>query len=935
MGALLTGSFGNRGVPIGQPKLSNEQRSGSALAAKKLLVCAPSNAAVDELVMRFKEGVKTADGTQQKISVIRLGRSDAINANVMDVTLEELVNAKLNLASGKKNAADDIHKIMIAHKAVSEELNALRSQVDELKANAKPVSSDQERQFEVLKRKKQQLSNQIDATRDNGDVVARDAELSRRGVQQEILNGAHVICATLSGSGHEIFQGLNIEFETVIIDEAAQSIELSALIPLKYGCSKCILVGDPKQLPPTVLSREAARFQYEQSLFVRMQGNHPGDVHLLDTQYRMHPEISAFPSNAFYEARLLDGPGMAKLRARPWHQNTIFGPYRFFDVQGHHQSAPRGHSLINHAEIEIALKLFDRLVTDCKGYDFRGKVGVITPYKSQLRELRFRFSQRYGDSVFAGVEFNTTDAFQGRESEIIIFSCVRASFSKGIGFLSDIRRMNVGITRAKCSLWVLGNSQSLMQGEFWSRLIQDAKSRDRYTSGDLLDLLRMPVLSIDSAAPATVNNYPSSQDHDIAMPDAPVLQDPMSVSSKRGSATTDDPQDSKLPGEHLMTYQPAGGGNGLNANDNCHKCGSFTHRTQACDNSDARAQIAPQCFRCKADGHTKAFCTVDRCFTCGDFGHTQKLCASTKYLSNKEKLKIGKQEAEHNILLQHAPELHRKRQLGDHDRQVPIVRSTSSTPLPNRTATKVSGHSLKAGEKRRRGSSPPAAAPKGPKIIKDNPEVTQHKSGNSSTDTNMPLSQFPNGVTNRDHLGPSGQQRAPSRSTSTAFISSGSDGHGPIADTDESSKYGEIPQNITRFMPAAPSPRPESHGSSPIHPNGLTINPRQNGTLVDRSSKSHSLPKDISARQADSYSMRKSGSYRPSDIASTEQAKGHNIGKKDSDQTEIGARAAQTLKDGEGIKNNETLEPSRAPNMVRMPKRKKEADPFIRPKKRP
>ena len=361
------------------------------------------------------------------------------------------MNAKLNMAS-KKHGGDDIHKFIAAHKATSEELNNLRNQVDELKASGKPVASDQDRQFEVLKRRKLQLSNQIDAARDNGDVVARDAELSRRRVQQEILDGAHVICSTLSGSGHEMFQGLSIEFETVIIDEAAQSIELSALIPLKYGCSKCILVGDPKQLPPTVLSREAARFQYEQSLFVRMQRNHSDDVHLLDTQYRMHPEISVFPSKTFYDARLLDGPGMAKLRIRPWHQSKVLGPYRFFDVQGHHQSAPRGHSLINLAEIEIALKLFHRLVTDYKGYDFRGKVGIITPYKSQLRELKTRFAQRYGDSVFATAEFNTTDAFQGRESEIIIFSCVRASLNKGIGFLSDIRRMNVGITRAKCSL---------------------------------------------------------------------------------------------------------------------------------------------------------------------------------------------------------------------------------------------------------------------------------------------------------------------------------------------------------------------------------------------------------------------------------------------------------------------------------------------------
>ena len=205
----------------------------------------------------------------------------------------------------------------------------------------------------------------------------RDAELTRKRIQQEILDSAQVLCATLSGSGHEIFQGLNVEFETVIIDEAAQSIELSALIPLKYGCAKCILVGDPKQLPPTVLSREAARYQYEQSLFARMEKNHRKDIHLLDTQYRMHPEISIFPSRTFYDSRLKDGPDMARLRARPWHHSNLFAPYRFFDVQGMSEAAPRGHSLVNVAEIRVAMVMYDRLIADVPKYDFKGKIGII------------------------------------------------------------------------------------------------------------------------------------------------------------------------------------------------------------------------------------------------------------------------------------------------------------------------------------------------------------------------------------------------------------------------------------------------------------------------------------------------------------------------------------------------------------------------------
>ncbi|KIV91603.1 hypothetical protein PV10_06121 [Exophiala mesophila] len=484
-----------------EPKAMNGRPPGNSLSrtasatTKKILVCAPSNAAVDELVMRFKAGVTLLDGTHQKLSVVRLGRSDAINTNVKDVTLEELVNAKLQTAA-PKGPSEDIHSIMMEHKAASEELNTLRDRISEQRRDGKVVSPTDEQLMDGLKRKKNALSTQIDNMREKQNTASRDMELSRKRIQQEVLDSAQVLCATLSGSGHEIFQSLNVEFETVIIDEAAQSIELSALIPLKYGCSKCILVGDPKQLPPTVLSRQAAKFQYEQSLFARMENNHKKDVHLLDTQYRMHPDISLFPSRTFYDSRLKDGDRMAALRRRPWHNSEILAPYRFFDVQGISQAASKGHSLINVAELNVAMQLYDRLITDVPKYNFSGRIGIITPYKGQLKELKSRFQRRYGDSITSKIDFNTTDAFQGRESEIIIFSCVRAS-TQGIGFLNDIRRMNVGLTRAKSSLWVLGNSQALVQGEFWRALINDAKSRNRYTDGDVISLLRRQLLTED------------------------------------------------------------------------------------------------------------------------------------------------------------------------------------------------------------------------------------------------------------------------------------------------------------------------------------------------------------------------------------------------------------------------------------------------------
>ena len=537
VGALLTDQLRmSAAVPISMPKANGMQQ---VLVPKKLLVCAPSNAAVDELVMRFMQGVKTLNGSTHKASVLRLGRSETINSKVMEVTLDEQVKRRLELTTEKVAEREDIGQVMKKHQAVSEEIKVLRGQLDERAAPGLSASHEQKHQLEVLKCQKANLSNRIDRMRDSGQTQSRNLNLRRKHIQQEIIDGAHIVCATLSGSGHDMFRGLKIDFETVIIDEAAQSIELSALIPLKYGCSKCVMVGDPKQLPPTVLSRAAASFLYEQSLFVRMQMNSPENVHLLDTQYRMHPEISIFPSQAFYDGRLLDGPGMATARIRPWHSDWLLGPYQFFDVQGMQQSGSRGHSLTNAAEADVAIRLFRRLLSRAGGYDITGKVGVISPYKGQIALLRDRFKREFGEDITDTIDFNTTDSFQGRECEIIIFSCVRAS-PRGIGFLKDIRRMNVGITRAKSSLWVLGNSSSLSQGEFWQKMIENACQRNRYVAETIKALQKQVPLGQQSrpapaqTRPAITSNarpehywsQPSkntavSTISDTSMPDAP------------------------------------------------------------------------------------------------------------------------------------------------------------------------------------------------------------------------------------------------------------------------------------------------------------------------------------------------------------------------------------------------------------------------------
>lgn len=242
---------------------------------------------------------------------------------------------------------------------------------------------------------------------------------------------------------------------------------------------------DPNQLPPTVISQMASVYSYEQSLFVRMQRQCPQSVLLLDTQYRMHPEISLFPNQYFYEGRLVDGPDMAMINARDWHSHPLLGPFRFFDIHGGREesrarkSGLESRSKLNELEARIAANLVALLCQQTR-HSMVGKIGLVTPYKDQRRALRRELVSRFGTSVLASLEVSTVDGFQGQEREVIIFSCVRTSepgTGRGLGFLNDTRRLNVALTRAKCSLLVLGRAASLVRNPIWRALIEDARSR--------------------------------------------------------------------------------------------------------------------------------------------------------------------------------------------------------------------------------------------------------------------------------------------------------------------------------------------------------------------------------------------------------------------------------------------------------------------------
>lgn len=451
---------------------------------KRLLLCAPSNAAVDELVLRLKGGgaLDPYSGKPIKdLNIVRLGRLDVINQLVKECSLEEQVKKSIT-----NQALPIDSKLKEQHNELLSKRESIRRKIE-----AEGYNADLQAEVSQLSRQIREIRNQLASQRDQITEARRTHEREYRQVMHNILQGSHVVCTTLSGSANSTLASQQLLFSTVIIDEAAQCIELSALIPLKYGAKKCIMVGDPNQLPPTVISQEAAKLKYEQSLFVRMFHQHSNDVSMLDTQFRMHPDISRFPSKEFYQGRLKDGPSMAEKSTRPWHASDLFAPYRFFAVQGKMERSKSTMSYQNRHEADEAARLVRSLLETYPNYDFSGQIGVISPYRQQISTLRDRFKKILGRDAELFCDFSSIDGFQGQEKDIIILSCVRAERDAGgVGFVGDIRRMNVAITRARTSLWILGHPETLMANPVWKGLITDAQERGCYHRGIDLSLAR-------------------------------------------------------------------------------------------------------------------------------------------------------------------------------------------------------------------------------------------------------------------------------------------------------------------------------------------------------------------------------------------------------------------------------------------------------------
>ncbi|XP_020965936.1 uncharacterized protein LOC107617542 isoform X4 [Arachis ipaensis] len=496
---------------------------------QRVLICAQSNAAVDELVSRISsDGLYGSNGKMYKPYLVRVGNAKTVHPNSLPFFIDTLVDQrvteeKMHLNEGKKDMKVDLSTVLRSNlEKLVDSIRFYESKRADLRDGNSNVRSHlhddshvgdvkemSDAEIKVTLRKLYEQKHQL--YKDLSNVQAQEKKVNeetrslRNKLRKSILMEAEIVVTTLSGCGGDLY-GVCSEtmlsskfggpseltlFDAVVIDEAAQALEPATLIPLqllKSSGTKCIMVGDPKQLPATVLSNVASKYLYECSMFERLQrAGHP--VIMLTEQYRMHPEICRFPSLHFYDNKLLNGSQMSR-KSAPFHQTKCLGPYVFYDitdgreVRGKNMGAM---SLCNEHEADAAVEVLrffqKRFPTEFTG----GRIGIITPYKSQLSLLRSRFLDAFGSSSTAEIEFNTVDGFQGREVDILLLSTVRAALlsnaasernSSTIGFVADVRRMNVALTRAKLSLWIFGNARTLQTNHNWASLVKDAEERD-------------------------------------------------------------------------------------------------------------------------------------------------------------------------------------------------------------------------------------------------------------------------------------------------------------------------------------------------------------------------------------------------------------------------------------------------------------------------
>jgi senataxin len=192
----------------------------------------------------------------------------------------------------------------------------------------------------------------------------------------------------------------------------------------------------------------------------------------------MHPEIAQFPSEYFYDSQLYNGPNLLSACSASWHGNKGFGAYKFFDVSFGREQKTSRNSVQNIDEAIVCAKLVKLLCSTDAGTNFKNKIGIISFYRDQVRSIKKELFKYVDRDLAETIDVMTVDGFQGQEKDVILLSCVRAG--GGLGFITDTRRMNVALTRAKKTMIVLGHAETLCKSKEWNALIENSKRRKLY-----------------------------------------------------------------------------------------------------------------------------------------------------------------------------------------------------------------------------------------------------------------------------------------------------------------------------------------------------------------------------------------------------------------------------------------------------------------------
>lgn len=414
----------------------------------QVLVCAQSNMAVDWISEKLVD---------RGINVLRIGNPTRVNDKMLGFTYERRFESHADYP----------------------QLWAIRKAIRELRKNRKKGSENYHQKMDRLK--------------------SRAAEIELR-INAELFGEARVIACTLVGSAHHLLEGM--KFGTLFIDEAAQALEAACWIPMRRA-SRVILAGDHCQLPPTVKSIAALRAGLGKTLMERIAENKPEVVTLLKIQYRMNDEIMRFSSDWFYGGKVESAPQI-KYRSvldydHPitWidtsneeNQITIEGEdapedsastsssvsaaNQNSDLNFKEQFVGESFGRINKAEAELTLLTLAEYFTKIgkqRVLEERIDVGIISPYRAQVQYLKklikkYEFFKPYRRLI----SVNTVDGFQGQERDVILISLVRSNDEGQIGFLKDLRRMNVAMTRARMKLIILGNKDTMTKHPFYKKL---------------------------------------------------------------------------------------------------------------------------------------------------------------------------------------------------------------------------------------------------------------------------------------------------------------------------------------------------------------------------------------------------------------------------------------------------------------------------------